>query len=280
MTIMSKPGSPILVLGATGKTGRRVAERLAARGVPVRKGSRNAQPAFDWDKPATWPAALSGTRAVYIAYQPDVAVPGAVATIGAFARLAAQEGAERLVLLSGRGEPEAEQAEQAVQAAGAAWTIIRSSWFAQNFSEGFLLDPILAGDVALPSDTIGEPFVDVDDIADVATAALLGDGHFGRVYDVTGPRLLTFPEAVAEIAQASGRSIRFTTITIEEFAAALAAQALPPDAISIIRYLFSEVLDGRNARLGDGVQQALGRAPGDFTDYARAAAASGAWSLR
>lgn len=269
---------PTLVLGATGKTGRRVARRLTEHDIPVRAGSRTAEPPFDWDEAATWPAALSGVRGVYIAYQPDLAVPGAVETVGAFSQLAADAAVEQLVLLAGRGEPEAEDAERAVLDAGVDTTIIRASWFAQNFSENFLLDPILASEVALPVNRIGEAFVDADDIADVATAALVEDGHNGRIYDVTGPRLLTFPDAVAEIARASGREIRFTTITLDEFTAALAAAGLPPDAVQLVGYLFGEVLDGRNAYLGDGLQEALGRAPRDFTDYTVKAAASGVWS--
>lgn len=269
---------PILVLSATGKTGRRVDQRLTEHGIPVRAGSRSAEPPFDWDDAATWPAALGGVRAVYIAYQPDLAVPGAVDTVGAFARLAADSGVERLVLLAGRGEPEAEEAERTVLDAGVDTTIVRASWFAQNFSENFLLEPILAGEVALPVDGIGEPFVDADDIADVAAAALVEDGHAGRTYDLTGPRLLTFPDAVPEIARATGRDIRFTSITIEEFTASLDADGLAPDAVQLIRYLFGELLDGRNAYLGAGVREALDRTPRDFTDYAAATAASGVWS--
>jgi uncharacterized protein YbjT (DUF2867 family) len=271
---------PILVLGATGKTGGRVAQRLAERGVPVRAGSRAAEPPFDWDNCATWPAALRGARAVYLSYQPDLAVPGAVEIIGAFAQLAADAGLERLVLLSGRGEAEAEHTERAVLAAGVPATIVRSSWFAQNFSEGFLLDSILDGHVALPVDGIGEPFIDVDDIAEIATAALVEDGHTGQLYDVTGPHLLSFPDAVEEIAHASGREIQFTSITLDEFAAELTASGLPADAVHVIRYLFGEVLDGRNAHLGSGVEQALGRTARDFSAYATTAAATGVWSTR
>jgi uncharacterized protein YbjT (DUF2867 family) len=256
-----RTSKPILVLGATGKTGRRVAHRLAARGIPVRAGSRAAEPPFDWDNHATWSGALRGTRAVYLSYQPDLAVPGAAEVVGAFAHLAAHSGVERLVLLSGRGEAEAEDTERAVLAAGVPTTIVRSSWFAQNFSEGFLLESILDGHVALPVDGIGEPFIDVDDIAEIATAALVEDGHTGQIYDVTGPRLLSFRQAVDEIAHASGRELQFSSITLGEFANELAAAGLPADAVQLVRYLFSEVLDGRNAHLGNGVERALGRAP-------------------
>jgi uncharacterized protein YbjT (DUF2867 family) len=276
--VTTRDSGPILVLGATGKTGPRVAERLVKRSIPVRPGSRGAEPAFDWDQPATWPAALNGVRAVYIADQPDLAVPGAVETVGAFARLAADSGASRLVLLAGRGEPEAEDAERAVQAAGVDTTIVRASWFAQNFSESFLLDSVRAGVVALPANSVPEPFVDVDDIADAAVAALTEDGHAGELYEVTGPRLLTFADAVGEIGRATGRDVRFVRVSLEDYAAELASHEVPQDEIELLTYLFTEVLDGRNARLTDGIERAIGRSPRDFRQFARDAAASGVWN--
>ncbi|MGE5635815.1 MAG: NmrA family transcriptional regulator [Nocardioidaceae bacterium] len=269
---------PILVLGGTGKTGRRVLERLEARGLPTRLGSRGADPPFDWNDRATWAPALDGVRSVYVSYYPDLAVPGAVETVGAFARLAVERGVPRLVLLAGRGEVEAERAEQAVRDAGAELTIVRSTWFAQNFSEDYMRDAVVAGEVALPAGDTPEPFVDADDIADVAVAALAEDGHVGRLYELTGPRLLTVADAVAEIGEAAGREIRYVPVTQEEFAAAAAEQGVPSELIALLAYLFGEVLDGRNAHVTDGVQRALGRPPTDFRDFARHAAAAGAWN--
>jgi uncharacterized protein YbjT (DUF2867 family) len=268
---------PTLVLGGTGKTGRRVVERLAARGVPVRVGSRSGEPPFDWEDRATWAPALDGVGSVYISYYPDLAVPGAAETVGAFAELAVGTGVTRLVLLSGRGEPEAQAAEQAVRDSGAELTILRSAWFAQNFSENYLVDSILAGEVAVPAGETKEPFVDADDIADVAVAALTEDGHAGELYELTGPRLLSFAEAVKEIAQATGREIRYAPVSLEQFAAA-AYRDVPQEVIDLLTYLFGEVLDGRNAHIADGVQRALGRDPRDFSDYACDAAASGVWN--
>lgn len=267
-----------LVLGGTGKTGRRVAERLAARQVPVRVGSRTAEPAFDWHEPATWPGALRDVGIVYVSYFPDLAAPGATDAVAAFTALAVKSGVSRLVLLSGRGETEAQRCEQIVRDSGVEWTIVRASWFSQNFSESYLLEPILAGEVALPVGAIGEPFVDADDIAEVAVAALTEPGHVGQLYEVTGPRLLTFAEATAEIARATGREIRYIELPIGDYAAALEAAQLPADMVSLITYLFTEVLDGRNASLADGVTRALGRPPRDFADYARDTAASDIWT--
>lgn len=268
-----------LVLGGTGKTGRRVAERLWALNRPVRVGSRSSEPPFDWSDRATWPDALRDVGAVYISYYPDLAAPGAVDAITALTQLAVTSGVSRLVLLSGRGEPEAERCEQIVQQAGLDWTVVRASWFNQNFSENFLLEPIMAGEVVLPVDQVREPFVDAEDIAEIAVAALTQDGHAGQLYEVTGPRLLTFAEAVAEIAGASGRTIHYVPISVEEYAAALESAQLPPDLVRLITYLFREVLDGRNASLTDGVQRALGRPPRDFADYVRDTAATGVWSV-
>ncbi|MFD0692494.1 NAD(P)H-binding protein [Paenibacillus sp. GCM10027628] len=270
-------GEKFLILGGTGKTGRRVAERMTMRGLPIRIGSRSGDLSFDWENPATWEAALQNVKAVYITYYPDLAVPGAADAICSFARLAVKNGVKRLVLLSGRGEEEAQRSEQALRESGADWTILRASWFSQNFSENFLLDSVLGGTVALPVGDVGEPFIDADDIADVAVAALTEDGHVGQLYELTGPRMLTFAEAIAEIAKSSGQDVRYVQISVEEFTSGLAQAGVPADVTALLTYLFTEVLDGRNANLTDGVQRALGREPRDFADYAKRTAATGVW---
>lgn len=269
-----------LVLGGTGKTGRRIVEQLAARNMPVRIGSRSATPSFEWENRATWPAAVANVAAVYISYYPDLAAPGAADAIRAFTDLAVRSGVRRLVLLSGRGEPEAQRCEKIVMSSGAQWTVLRCSWFNQNFSENYLLEPILAGEVALPVSEVREPFVDADDIADAAVAALTDDQHIGQLYELTGSELLTFPEAIESIARAAGRQIRYVHVPMSEYLPALEQAQLPADLIALINYLFSEVLDGRNAYIADGVQSALGRPPIKFAEYARRAAASGAWNAR
>jgi uncharacterized protein YbjT (DUF2867 family) len=267
---------PTLVLGGTGKTGRRVVQRLEARGIPVRLGTPSATPPFDWTNEATWPAALDGVGSVYVTYYPDLAVPGAAQAVGTFADLAVATGVRRLVLLSGRGEEGARRGEQALQQSGADWTIVRSAFMAQNFNESFFLEPLRAGEVAFPAgEDLAEPFIDADDIADVAVAALTQDGHVGQLYEVTGPRLLGWAQAVAEIAAAAGRPIRYLPVSLEEYAALLIENQVPADYVKMLTDVFTEVLDGRNAHLSDGVQRALGRPPRDFADYARDAAATG-----
>ena len=272
-----KEARTTLVLGGTGKTGRRVAAGLAARGVATRVASRSADPGFDWHEPAGWDAVLDGVRSVYVSYAPDLAIPGATEAVRAFVARAVASGVRRLVLLSGRGEEEAQACERIVQQSGVDWTVVRASWFNQNFSEGEFRDMVLGGAITLPAGDIGEPFVDADDIADVAVAALTEDGHAGEIYEVTGPRLLTFGDVAREISTAVGRDLRFIRTPQAAFAAGLRESGAPADIAWLLNYLFDTVLDGRNARVCDGVERALGRPPVDFSEFVRRSAASGAW---
>ncbi|HKK17756.1 MAG TPA: NAD(P)H-binding protein [Opitutales bacterium] len=266
-----------LVLGGNGKTGRRIVERLEALDIPVRIGSRSASPSFDWNAPENWESVLQGIEAVYIAYFPDLAVPGATEHIRQLVAKAERMSVKRIVLLSGRGEEEAQLCERIVQNSTVSSTILRCGWFNQNFSESFLRDMVIDGTIALPANGVREPFVDADDIADVAVAALTEARHAGKLYEITGPRLMTFAETAAEIAEASGRVVQFIEISREDFREGLQAAELPAAMVNLIDYLFAEVLDGRNEYLGDGIQQALGREPRDFSEFVRSTAAQAAW---
>ena len=276
-TESSRETETVLVLGGTGKTGRRVAERLEARGVPTRIGSRSGEPPFDWGDEATWEPTLRDVGSVYLTYYPDVSCPGAAGSVAAFARQAADAGVRRLVMLSGRGEPEAEPAEDGVRGSGAEWTVLRCAMFTQNFSEHFLLEPVLDGVIALPADAVTEPFVDVEDVADVAVAALTTDGHHGRTYELTGPRLLGFAEIAAEIGTATGREIVYLPVSPSEYAAAATAAGVPEEEVGPLTDLFTRIFDGHNAHLTGDVEAVLGRPAGDFADYARRTAATGVW---
>jgi len=267
----------ILVIGATGKVGSRVLAKLNASDHSARGVSRQSTPAFDWTDESGWPAALAGAETAFVTFVPDLAAEGAPETIQRFTQAAAAAGIKRLVLLSGRGETNAIRSENVLLAAGAENTVIRASWFNQNFSEGHLLSSVLGGFVALPAHDRLEPFIDVDDIADVAVAALTQPGHGGELYEVTGPRLMTFADAVAEISAASGRPVAYAHVTLDDFYAALVPE-VGADMADLLRRLCAEVFDGRNEHLGDGVQRALGRAPGDFSDFVREISATGLWS--
>lgn len=271
--------SKILVIGSTGKTGRRISQQLSDLGHQVRGGSRQSSPPFDWDEPSTWAAALEGMDAVYISYFPDLAVPGAPAAILELTKQAKQAEVKRLVLLSGRGEEHAQTCEGIVRGSGLDWTLVRASWFHQNFHEGHLLGPVLSGVLALPAGDVSEPFVDVEDIAEVAVAALTEEGHNHKLYEVTGPRLLSFQEVAQELSAATRREIRYVPIGSEDYRQAVAAEA-GQEFADMLTDLMSEVLDGRNAFLGNGVEEALGRKPRDFSDYCRETESTGVWQTQ
>ena len=226
----------ILVLGGTGKTGRRVADLLRETASVVRVGSRAGEPPFDWENRTPWTPALRGVRAAYVAFQPDLAVPVALETVQAFFNQAVESGVKKLVLLSGRGEIEAVQAAQALLATSVEWTILRSSWFCQNFSESFLLDPILAGEVSLPAGLAAEPFVDVDDIAEIACAALTEPGHAGKRYEITGPRAMTFAEATREIAEMTGQSKLSVMNTVGSLLHSLTAALSKGERVTLVGF--------------------------------------------
>jgi uncharacterized protein YbjT (DUF2867 family) len=271
--------APIIVINSTGKVGSRVVAQLAAQGLPHRGVSRRTEIPFDWQDDSTWARALAGGKAAFVSFVPDLAAPEAVPIMQRFVVAAREAGLRKLVLLGGRGEIGAIATENVVRESGLAWTMVRAAWFNQNFSEGHLLDSVLEGHLYMPADDRKEPLVDAADIADVATAALLDDRHDGKIYDVTGPELLSFDEIAARISAAAGRPYLYVPVTIDEFHAGLVA-TMGQDWADLLRTIADETLDGRNAWIGDGVQRALGRAPRNFADFCRESAASGVWSAR
>lgn len=271
--------SNILVIGGTGKTGRKVVEGLRQQNQTVRIASRNSAPAFNWDDPSSWPMALAGMDKVYIVYYPDLAVPGALEAIEGLTREAKKAGVKKAVLLSGKGEKEAERCEEVVANSGLDYTLVRASWFNQNFSESFFLEPVLAGHVALPMPDARIPFVDTDDIAEVVVKVLLDDTHNGKTYEITGPRLLTFEETVAEIAAGTGKEIRYQAVTLEEYNSMMKAAGVPDDYIWLFDYLFREVLGNPdNQVVTSDVEKVLGRKATDFKEYVRKTEKTGVWN--
>ncbi len=268
-----------LIIGGTGKTGARIVERLKAKSVPTRVASRSSAYNFDWKQPEAWEDILDGIEAVYLNYAPDLAVPGADKDVALFVEKAQVAGVRKIVLLSGRGEEGAKKCEEIVQKSGLEWTVVRASWFNQNFSEGDFLPMVLNGAITLPAGDIPEPFIDVDDIADVAVAALTDSIHSGEVYEVTGPRLMTFKDVALELSSALGREVDFFDIAHDSFMGALQQEGMPEDLAWLMDYLFDTVLDGRNAHISNGVQRALGREPKDFSDFVREVATTGLWRV-
>ena len=256
-----------LVIGATGKTGSRVIMGLRSRGYKPRAASRNGEVLFDWNDETTWTIALNGIDSVYLTYYPDLAIAKAPGDISKFCTIAKLRGVKHITLLSGRGEPAAQTCESIVRSSGMSWTIVRASWFNQNFSEGMFREFIMSGTIALPVDSTREPFIDVDDIAAVIVESLTDPHHNGKLYNVTGPELLNFEQLADKFTQHLGRTVNFQKISLAAFRAGLAEAKVDHGAIEALTYLFTEVLDGRNEHLCNGVQQALGRAPKSFDQY-------------
>ncbi|MEU5086274.1 NmrA family transcriptional regulator [Streptomyces sp. NPDC021356] len=267
----------VVVTGASGRTGSRVAAAATAAGLTVRAASRAR--GFDWRDATTWAPVLRGADAAYLVYPSDVGAPDAADTVGRLAREAVALGVRRLVLLSARGEEQALPTEEALRASGARWTVVRAAWFAQNLSEGPLVEELRqSGELVFPAGDVREPFVDVRDVADVVVAALTsGDRYAGQVIEVSGPRLLTFGDAVAEAAAAAGRALAYRPVPARAYGQALAGFGVPAEEAEFLVELFETLLDGRNSYLSDGVRQVLGREPRDFADFARQAAAAGVW---
>jgi uncharacterized protein YbjT (DUF2867 family) len=142
-----------------------------------------------------------------------------------------------------------------------------------------VLDGVLDGVLAFPAGDVREPFVDVDDIAEAAVAALTTDLHLRRRYELTGPRLMTFADAVTEIAAATGRRIEYVPITIDDMSAAMRAEDMPEGDVEAYAELFATVLDGRNAYVSDDVERILGRRPRDFAEYVAATLPTGLWNV-
>jgi len=269
----------ILVIGGTGKTGRRVVDKLKKQNHNVRVGSRSNSPSFDWDNPDTYTLALKGMDRAYITYYPDLAVPGAKEAIAALTEVALKEGLEKVVLLSGKGETEAEACEDIVAHSGLNYTLVRASWFNQNFSESFFLEPILAGHVALPMAETQIPFVDADDIADVVAKVLMDDAYNNQTITVTGPRKLTLEQTIQLIADATGREIEFQGISIEDYTEGMKAAGLPEDYVWLFSYLFREVLGNQeNQVVSNDIERVLGRKALDFSEFVKRTAETGIWN--
>ncbi|MBM9591008.1 NAD(P)H-binding protein [Leptospira sp. 201903075] len=267
------------IIGSSGKTGSRILSRLKQLDYPVRLGSRNASPSFDWEKPDEWESAIQGVDQVYISFQPDLAVPSSLEAIKKLVLVCKKNQVKRLVLLSGRGEPEALACEQVVIHSGLEWTILRSSWFHQNFSEGMFLEQILGGNVLFPQVNAREPFVDLDDLADLALASLTTDKHRNQLYELTGPELWNFREAFQYIAEVTNQTIPFEELPLDEYITALKGWGIPEDTTWLIDYLFRTVLDGRNESVVSDLELALGRKPKDFRTYVKETAKTGIWKL-
>jgi uncharacterized protein YbjT (DUF2867 family) len=265
----------VAVLGATGTTGRRLTALLRQRGRAVRPLSRRSTPPFDWTDPGSWEAAVAGATGLYLM------APDGVPVDPAFVRLAVDSGTRRIVLLSSgaieeMGDTRLLDAERVVRESGAEWTVLRAGWMDQNFDEGFFRDAVLGGQLALPVGDLRQAFVDAGDIAAVAETVLTGDGHGGKTYDVLGPEALSFADALAVIGRASGRTVGFSRDPDAYLATQLGYGRERAEVEAEVAAFQALVARGDDAP-GAVVPHLTGRPATTFEEYARQAAAAGAW---
>lgn len=265
-----------LIIGGPGRSGSRILDRLHRLGQETSSASRRT--GFDWHDRSTWAPFLADAQTAYVTYSPDLAFPGVADLLGGLGEAGRIAGIERFVLLSGRGEEGARASETALMAAGVPVTVLRCSWFQQNFSENFLLGPVRRGRLRLPARDVGEAFVDLDDIADAAVLALTRPEPLREVFELSGPELLTFGDVARILSAEIGRTVTFEAVTVEEFVADLSHDGLGREEAEPLGHLFTEILDGRNSALVDGVQRLLGRSPASFGAYAARTARTGVWA--
>jgi uncharacterized protein YbjT (DUF2867 family) len=266
--------SHTLILGGTGKTGRRIVERLAALGVDAVAGSRHPQPGlpsilFDWDDTTTH--VLDDVDTLYL--MPPALRVDHVGIVTAFIEQAAS--VRRVVFLSARGVDVAppnplRAIETMLQDSGLAWSVLRPTWFNQNFTEGVFAGGIADGVIVAPTGDGAVPSIDADDIADVAVALLTRPKLDGAAYDISGPTALSFAEMAAHISSASGRVVRHVELDRQAWEDGATGAGLPGDYAVLLGTIFDVIRNGWDAHISDGVEQVLGRAPRSFGDWANA----------
>ncbi|MGE8552636.1 MAG: NAD(P)H-binding protein [Chryseobacterium jejuense] len=262
----------ILVIGGGGKNGRRVVNKLKNLGLQVLFTTRIKEDVkegvvfFDWNDPSTYHPVLQDVEKVYIVH-PDTSMPGAYEQIEELVNNMVKQSVSKAVLLSGRGQESVEKCEEILKDSSLEWVIIRSAWFSQNFNEGHFLQGIKTGEVVFLSGAVTEPFVDLDDLSDVVVETILHKIHNGKVYEVTGEELLTFKDAVEMIGQYLGYPVKYILLNKDEYLDMLKQAGLPDDMAKHFVWTFSEILDGRNQNIGDGIHKVLGRKPKTFSEF-------------
>jgi uncharacterized protein YbjT (DUF2867 family) len=267
----------IFVANANGKVGQDLIAALQAGGHAVRIGARDVARAraafpgipvvaFDYDDVAAGTAALDGGTAVFTA-APSWLVPHAEL---ALLEAAKARGVRRIVKLSYLGAELHEEGghritEKAIEASGLEWTVLRPTFFNQNFSTMHLAS-IRDGAFYEAAGDGASAFIDTRDIAAVAVKALTEASHHGQAYALTGPEALTRHEAAAKLSAALGRPVRY--VPIDDAALRQALVGVPQSQVELLSGLFAAVRAGHTAGITDTVRTLLGRDPTSFDRYA------------
>jgi uncharacterized protein YbjT (DUF2867 family) len=262
--------STFLIIGGTGKVGSRVTQYLTTAGHVARVASRTGGDVrFDWRDADSYRPAVEGADGIFIVG------PGSATdwspSLTRLLEVAAAAGVRRVVLLSARGveflpDGAVARAERAVQDGSIPWTILRPSHFAQNFTEAMFVP--VDGAVIAPVGDGAEPFVDVDDIAQVASTVFGSDDWRNEIIDISGPSALGFVDAVAVLAEHTGRPTRFEDESAEDHIARLRSANTPEGYIEWRMAMLGGIRSGADAYVSDGVERVLGRPATSFPEWA------------
>lgn len=267
--------SDVLVTGATGKTGSRVVDLLRARGLTARAATRTpqipGQIRFDWTDPDSFAPALDGVRAVYMVAPTGVAEP--LAAMRPFIDRAITAGVDRLVLLSSsmieEGGPVMGTVHGYLRANAPGWSVLRPSWFMQNFSEAQHLDTIRReGRIYSATGDGRVPFIDAGDIAAVAVAALANPAFANGELILTGPATLDYDALARLISVAAGREVEHHRLSTTDLAARLGEIGIPDAFAHILAQMDAAIAGGAEDRVTGAVVDVTGRQPKTFAAFA------------
>ncbi len=267
----------VLVTAPNSKTGKQVVKLLEKENIPFRAASRSTSPSFDWEDEKTWSPAMSGTNAIYAVIPPNLAFADMPVRFKTFLKHCEAEQIKRIVLLSGRGEEEASRIEDIALSSTIPTTVLRASWFAQNFSEGYFVEGVANGLLALPSKLVREPFIDTRDIAKAAAFALKDTSSNDNIYELTGPELLSFEDVANKFTKHLDQPVTFVYVPLEDYLNELQQFGVPSDEIELTRFLFDELLDGRNAYTTSDLNLLLGEQGTSFEQFIQHTKSSGVW---
>ncbi len=278
MTADARAG--LLVTGSTGKAGAELCRALAERGHAYRAGVRRAaapgEVALDFTDPATWDAALSGIRGLFLMRPPAIA--DIAATLAPFIDAARAAGVRHIVFMSVAGAernrflPHA-AVERHLMAGPTDWTILRPGFFAQNLDDAYLRDIREDDRLYIPAGRGRVAFLDLHDLGDVAARCMTApSGHLGRAYHLTGPEAVGFAAVAAALSRVTGRTIAYRPASVLGYIRHLRRRGAPPALIAIQTYLHVGLRFGQAEAVSGDVARLLGRPARDVFDHVAEAA--------
>ncbi len=266
--------SDVLVTGATGTTGSRVVAALSQHGVPTRQATRTpsspGQVRLDWADRATYRDALRGVAAVYLIAPIGVVDP--VPLVEPFLEEALRQGVRRVVQLSSSALPEGAPGlgavHRLVRTTMPEWTVLRPSWFMQNFvGQHLVARGVKRGEIVTATGNGKVAFIDAGDIAAVARRALTDDIPHNTEHLLTGPAALSYADAAAILTQQTGRAISHRSVSAEEMMALIAAQGIPAEFAKVLAAMDADIRGGAEDRVTDTVNAVTGRPAHGFRTF-------------